>query len=66
MCKRCMKDMINGLNTNVIDRHGNIFKSSRHPVLEYMIMPKMKCIIDFSMCGHNTQEGFQGERDFIT
>jgi hypothetical protein len=32
--------------------------------LEYMTKPKMKSIIDFSTCHHDTKEGFQAKSDF--
>ena len=64
MCKRCMEGLINSLNTDVTDPHGNKLKRSRHHILEYMTKPKTKCVIDFSMCHHDTMEGFQEESDF--
>ena len=64
MCKICMEGMINSLNTDVTDSHGNKLKRSRHHILEYMTKPKTKCVIDFSMCHHDTKEGFQEESDF--
>ena len=63
MCKRCMEGMLN-INTYVTDRHGNKLKRSRCHILEYMIEPKTKCVIDFSMCHHDTKEVFQEESDF--
>ena len=64
MCNRCMEGMINSLNTDVTDRHGNKLKRSRCHILEYMTQPKMKCVIDFSTCHHDAKEGFQEESDF--
>ena len=65
MCKRCMEGMINSLNTDVDDHHGNKLKRSRCHILEYMTKPKTKCVIDFSMCHHDTKEGFQEDSDFM-
>jgi hypothetical protein len=59
-----MEGMINSLNTDVTDRHGNKLKRSRRHILEYMTKPKTKCVIDFSTCHHDTKEGFQEESDF--
>ena len=63
MCKRCMEGMINSLNTDVTDRHGNKLKRSRHHILENMTKPKTKCVIDFRICHHDTKEGIQEESD---
>jgi hypothetical protein len=52
MCKICMEGMINSLNTDVTDRHGNKLKRSRRHILEYMTKPKTKCVMDFSTCHH--------------
>ena len=62
--KRCMEGMINCLNTDVTDCYGNKLKRSRHHILEYMTKPKTKYVNDFSMCHHDTKEGFQEESDF--
>ncbi len=59
-----MEGMINSLNTDVTDRHGNKLKRSRCHILEYMTKPKTKCVMDFSMCRHDTKEGFQEESGF--
>jgi hypothetical protein len=56
--------MINSLNTDVTDHHGNKLKRSRHHILDYMTKPKTKFVFDFSMCHHDTKEGFQEESDF--
>jgi hypothetical protein len=64
MCKICMEGMINSLNTDVTDCHGNKLKRSRRHILEYMTKPKTKCVMDFSTCRHDTKEGFQEESDF--
>ncbi len=64
MCKRCMEGMINSLNTDVTDRHGNKLKRRRRHILEYMTKPKKKFVIGFSTCIHDTKEGFQAESDF--
>ena len=64
MCKRCMEGMLNSLNTDVTDRHGNKLKRSKCHILEYMTKPKTKSVIDFSICHHDTKEGFQEESDF--
>ncbi len=64
MCKRCMEGMINSLNTDVTNCHGNKLKRSRCYILEYTTKPKTKCVIDFSMCHHGTKEGFQEKSDF--
>ena len=64
MRKICMEGMINSLNTDVTDCHGNKLKRSRCHILEYMTKPKTKCVMDFSMCRHDTMEGFQEESDF--
>ncbi len=64
MCKICMEGMINSLNTDVTDCHGNKLKRSGRHILEYKTKPKTKFVIDFSMCHHDTKEGFQAESDF--
>ena len=64
MCKRCMEGMLNSLNTDIHDRHGNKLKRSRRHLIEKMTKPKMKPVIDFSTCHHDTKEGFQEESDF--
>ncbi len=64
MCKRCMEGMINSLNTDVTDRHGNKLKRSRCHILENMTKPKTKFVIDLSMCHHDTKEGFWEKSDF--
>ena len=64
MCKRCMEGMLNSLNNDVTDLHGNLLKRSRRHLLEKMTKPKMKLVIDFSTCHHDTKEGFQEESDF--
>ncbi len=56
--------MINSLNTDDTDRHGSKLKRSRRHILEYMTKPKTMCAMDFSMCHHDTKEGFQAESDF--
>ena len=63
MCKICMEGMINSLNTDVTDRHGNKLKRSIHHILD-MTKPKTKCVMYFSTCHHDTKEGFQEESDF--
>jgi hypothetical protein len=40
MCKICMEGMINSLNTDVTDSHGNKLKRSRRHILEYMTSQK--------------------------
>ncbi len=64
MCKRCTEGMINSLNTDVTDRHGNKLKRSRRQILEYMTKPKTNGVMDFCMCHHDNKEGFQEESDF--
>ena len=64
MCKICMEGMINSLNTDVTDRHGNKLKRSRRHIFENMTKPKTKFVIDFRTCHHDTKEGFQEESDF--
>ena len=64
MCKRCMEGMLNSLNNDVTDLHGNLLKRSRRHLIEKMTKPKTKCVIDFSTCHHDTKEGFQEESDF--
>ncbi len=64
MCKRCMDGMLNSLNTDVTDHHGNKSKRSRCHILEYMTKPKTKSVIDFSICHHYTKESFQEISDF--
>jgi hypothetical protein len=59
-----MEGMINSLNTDFTDRHGNKLKRSRRHILENMTKPKLKFVIDFSTCHHDTKEGFQEESDF--
>ena len=59
-----MQGMINSLNTDVTNCHGNKLKRSRHHILEYMTKPKTKCVIDYSMFHCDTKEGFQEESDF--
>ena len=59
-----MDGMINSLNTDVTDRHGNKLKRSRCHILENVTKPKTKFVIDFIMCHHDTKEGFQEESDF--
>jgi hypothetical protein len=61
MCKMCMEGMLNSLNTDIHDRHGNKLKRSRRHLIEKMTKPKTKHAIDFSMCNHDTKEGFQEE-----
>jgi hypothetical protein len=61
--KQCTEGMINSLNTDFTVRHGNKLKKSRWYILENMTKPKTKCVIDFSMCRHDTKEGFQEESD---
>ena len=63
MCKRCIEGMINSLNTDITDRHGNKLKRSRCHILENMTKSKTKFVIDFRMCHHDTKEGFQEESD---
>ena len=48
MCKRCMEGMLNSLNNDVTDLHGNLLKRSRRHLIEKMTKPKMKLVIDFS------------------
>ena len=64
MCKRCMEGMLNSLNNDVTDLHGNPLKRSRRHLLEKMTKPKTKCGMDFSMCNRDTKEGFREESDF--
>ena len=64
MCKRCMEGIINSLNTDVTDHHGNNLKRSRCHISENMTKPKTKFVIDFRMCHHDTKAGFQEESDF--
>jgi hypothetical protein len=54
-----MEGMLNSLNNDVTDLHGNPLKRSRHHSLEKMTKPKMKLVIDFSTCHHDTKDGFQ-------
>ncbi len=63
-CKMCMEGMLNSLNTDVTDRHGNKLKRSRHHILEMMTKPKTKCSMDFSVCHHDTKESCHEESDF--
>ena len=39
-------------------------KRSRRHLIEKMMKPKTKLVIDFSTCHHDTKEGFQEESDF--
>ncbi len=64
MCKICIEGMLNSFNTDIHDRHGNKLKRSICHILEYMKKPKTKGLIDFSMCHHDTKEGFEEEIDF--
>ncbi len=64
MCKMCMERTLNSLNTDIHDCHGNKLKRSRRHLIEKMTKPKMKHVIDFSTCHHDTTEGFQEESDF--
>ena len=64
MCKRCMEGMLNSLNTDVTDCHGNKLMRSKCHILEYMTKPKTKSVIDFSISHHDSKEGFQEESDF--
>jgi len=59
-----MEGMINSLNTDVTDHHGNKFKRRRCHILENTTKPKTKFVIDFRTCHHDTKEGFQEESDF--
>ncbi len=61
MCKRCMEGILNSLNSDFTDRHGNKLKKSKCHILEYTTKPKTKCVINFSMYHHDTREGFQEE-----
>jgi len=64
MCNRCIEGMLSSLNTNVTDRHGSKLKRSKHHIKEYTTKTKTKSVIDFSICHHDTKEGFQEESDF--
>jgi hypothetical protein len=56
--------MLNSLNTDIHDCHGNKLKRSRRHLIEKMTKSKTKRAINFSMCNHDTKEGFQEESDF--
>jgi hypothetical protein len=59
-----MEGILNSLNTDATDRHGNKLKRSRRHILEKMTKPKTKCVIDLRMCHHDTKEGFNKDSDF--
>ena len=64
MCKRCMEGMLNCSNNDVTDLHGKLLKRSRRHLIKKMTKTKIKLVIDFRTCHHDTKEGFQEESDF--
>jgi hypothetical protein len=59
-----MEGMLNSLNTDVTDLHGNLLKRSRHHLIKKMTKLKTKFVINFNTCNHDTKEGFREESDF--